>query len=134
MTERELTTRFSKFLREHPRDESETYEFKMVKGHRFAINTVKPHQVEGLQRSLIGMWHKISDSPIFKGMNSKFTSQKPFDAFFIIAKRAYVVPIFYCARHYKKAYLIRIEKFLQMKQKSYLMDDLDKLGFETIYL
>lgn len=126
MTERLLTTLFSKFLKEHPLDHSATFEIKMCKGKSFVFSSVRDHQVKGLLDSLNGLGHKISDSPIYKGSRSRFTFKKPFDYLYIKAKRAYVVPIFYSARHYKVAYLIPIQEFVELakKGKSIKKDDI----------
>jgi len=138
VTERQLTTEFSKYLKLHPRKETEVYEFKMIKSKSFPLASVKEHQIAGLEDALEGLWHKISDSPIFAGMNSKFTKQKPFDAVFIKAKNAYVVPIFYEPRKFKKAFLIPVVDFVLMKdswpRKSIRLEELEELGFEMISL
>lgn len=137
MTERALTSLFSKFLKSHPREDTECYEFKMVKANTFNFKTVKEHQVLGLMTSLEGLWHKISDSPIYSGMKTSFTNSKPFDAVFIKAKRAYVVPIFYKERKYKRAFLIPIKEFVRLTKtrKSIKMTELESdHKIERIYL
>jgi len=134
MTERQLTSEFANYLKKHPREDTEVYEFKMVKSKSFALSSVKEHQIKGLYDALEGLWHKISDSPIFAGMNSKFTKQKPFDAVFIKARRAYVVPIFYEPRKFKKVFLIPVREFVKFEGKSIKMIELENKGFESFYL
>lgn len=134
MTERILTTLFSKFLKDHPLDYSATFEIKMCKGSRFDLSQVKEHQIKGLQDSLSGLGHKISDSPIYKGSHNRFTFKKPFDYIYVKAKRAYVVPIFYKPRCYKKVYLIPVSVFSTFEGKSIKMSKLDEYNFESFYL
>lgn len=133
MTERSLTTIFSNYLKEHSRDFTETYEFKMVKGLSFPFKSVQPHQIIGLQQSKLGLWYKIQDSP-FGGNNQRFTSKKPFDGIWMKASEAFVVPIFYKERKYKKAFLIPIEEFLKFQGTSIKLTELESREFTCIHL
>lgn len=133
MNERQLTTLFSKYIKLHPRQDTETYEIKYVKARSFNPKVVKEHQVKGLLASLEGLGHKISDSPIYEGSKNRFTFAKPFDYVLIKARRAYVVPIFYSPRLYKKVFLIPVKEFLKF-EKSIKMDVLETMGFESFYL
>lgn len=134
MQERQLTTEFAKYLKEHPRQDTETYEIKMVKAGSFRLSSVQPHQIEGLLASLGGLGHKISDSPIYAGSKNRFTFKKPFDYVMIIARRAYLVPIFYKPRRYKKVFLIPVKEFIKFEGKSIKMSRLEEMGFESFYL
>ena len=133
MNERQLTTEFSKLFTPDNVAGTAAYEFKMVKG-AFALDSVKPHQIEGLLHAKAGMWHKISDSPIYAGNKSRFTFKKPFDGVWIRAKEAYVVPVFYIPRKQKIAVLIPIEDFIKLKikhpRKSIRLNELD--DFTTV--
>ena len=137
MNERSLTTLFGKYLEKHPRQDTETYEIKMCRGS-LAFSQVQPHQIDGLQASLAGLWYKISDSTWGTTEKHRFTFKKPFDGIFIKSKRAYVVAIFYSPRKYKAAVLIRVEEFIKLrdtwKKKSIKLEELDKFKFETFYL
>lgn len=134
VTERQLTTIFSKYLKSHPRSCTECYELKMVKGQSFALKSVQPHQVLGLQTSLEALGYKISDSPIYAGSKNRFTFKKPFDYVYIKASNAYVVPIFYKPRTYKKAFLIPVQEFVKFTGTSIKMSELETRGFENFYL
>ncbi len=132
MTERRLLTEFSKKIKELKPIETVVYETKMVKAKSFRLASVAQHQVDGLLGALRGLWYKISDSPVFAGNKSRFTFAKPFDAIWIMASKAYVVPIFYIARKRKTAYLIPIEEFVKFKTTSVLEEEL--VRFESIDL
>jgi len=114
MTERQLLTEFSKKIKELKPVGTVVYETKMVRAKSFRLASVAQHQVAGLQGALHGLWYKISDSPIYAGNKSRFTFAKPFDALWIKADQAFVVPIFYVPRKSKIAYLIPIEEFIKL--------------------
>lgn len=115
MTERILTTELQKYFKNNPLSETCTFEIKMVKGS-FAFNSVQPHQIEGLEASLRGLQHKISDSPIYEGSKNRFTFKKPFDLIYIMADYAFVVPIFYVPHKVKTAVLIPVQEFVKLKE------------------
>ena len=133
MTEKSLTSLFAKYIKLHPRENTECFEFKMVKSKSFNIKVVKQHQIDGLLSAGEGVWHKISDSPIYAGMKTRFTLQKPFDGVFIKSQRNYVCPIFYQPHSYKKVFLIPIKEFLKFT-KSVKMTELEAMNFESFYL
>lgn len=135
MKEANLTSIFAKRLNSISPKDCYAYEFKMVKSNRFLFSTVKDHQIEGLLNARRGLWYKIMDSP-FGGNNQRFTSKKPFDAVWIVAKEAYVVPIFYKERKYKTAVLIPIVDFLVLNkiQKSVSLTELQQGGFQEYNL
>ena len=118
MTERQLLTDFSKKIKELKPTGTVVYEAKMVKAKSFRLASVAKHQVAGLLAALRGLWYKISDSPIYAGNKSRFTFAKPFDAIWIKAEEAYIVPIFYQPRKKKTAYLIPIKDFTGIPGKS----------------
>lgn len=127
MTERDLNSLLGKYLKDHPRDGTETYEVKRVMAKTFNIKVVEQHQIDGLLASLEGLYQKIADQPI------KQQKSKPFDCLWIVAKRAYVVPIFWKPRKYKKVFLIPIEEFLKFT-KSVKMVELEEMAFESFNL
>jgi hypothetical protein len=110
-----------------------TYELKLVKTKSFAFSRLPQHQIDNLLASLNGLHHKISDSPIYQGMKTRFTNPKPFDAIWIKADYAYVILCFYQPRTLKRCFFIPIEDYVQMvkfhKRKSIRMDE---LGFEYV--
>jgi len=134
MNERILTTLLSKYLKLHPPKDTTTYEIKYIKGNSFRFSSVQPHQIQGLLASLEGLGHKISDSPIYTGSKNRFTFKKPFDYVFIKAKNAFITPIFYKERKYKKVFLIPIKEFVKFKGKSIKITVLEEMKFETFLL
>ena len=54
------------------------------------------------------LYHKISDSPIFGGMKSRFTKQKPFDCL-VLTGLAFVCIMFYKPRKKKEFIAIDID-------------------------
>jgi len=125
--ERQLNTLFGKYLKLHPREDTEVYELKRVIANCFNPNVVKQCQIDSLLASLDGLYHKIADQP------SICQLPKPFDCLWIKATRAFLVPIFYKPRRYKKAFLIPVKEFLKFT-KSIKMTELEEMGFESFYL
>jgi len=104
-------------LQENPPEKSEVYELKISKGNSLPFNAVKEHQIKGLLEAEKGLFHKISDSPIFHGNRMRFTKPKPFDCLFIFAI-SYVAILFYKPRKPKNIYLIKIKTFITEKENS----------------
>ena len=76
------------------------------------FNAVKEHQVEALLKAKNkGLFHKITDQPIFGGMKTKFNKPKPFDCFFVKNYPAFVAICFYVPREKRKLFLIDIDDF-----------------------
>ncbi len=79
-------------------------ELKLVKGNRFSLSDMRPHQIESLlscKHSILS--YKISDAGI---------DQKPFDICVFKNTSAYVGVIFYTPRQKKRLYLIDIDSLL----------------------
>lgn len=112
-----MQTMFGKYLQENPPEKSGVYELKISKGNSLPFDSVKEHQIKGLMEAEKGLFHKISDSPIFAGSKMRFTKPKPFDCLFIFAT-SYVVILFYKPRKPKNVYLIKIRKFITEKENS----------------
>lgn len=93
------------------------FELKIEKGTRFAYDRVAPHQIKYLDlvKNGTGCYHKISDSPIYTGMKSRFTVQKPFDCF-ILKGNAFVVICWYEERKKKELHFIDIDTFINTKK------------------
>lgn len=104
-------------------------ELKLVKGNRFSLSDMRPHQIESLlsckHSNLI---YKISDA----GMD-----QKPFDICLFKNTSAYVGVIFYTPRQKKRLYLVDIDSLLgtfkTLEVKSLLESELAPLAdFQVI--
>lgn len=113
--------------------------WKLDKSKSFPIASVKAHQIEGLRAAEEeGLYHKISDSPIFKGMRSRFTAQKPFDCFVLKGAKAYIVIWPYVAGQRKedrRCWFVGLSEWLQLVlaktkegKKSIKIDDLRTWG------
>ena len=118
MKEKEMQTLFGKNLRMYPPNQSEAYELKICKGKALPFDAVKKHQIEGLIDATNGLYHKISDSPIFAGNMTRFTKPKPFDCLYLISALGNVVILFYKPRKPKLTYVIDIYEFLSEKKRS----------------
>lgn len=121
MKESQLTVLFKHHIESKKPSETFVYELKMVKAGCFNPKMVADHQIAGLQCAKNGLWHKLADMSAING----FGARKPFDVVWIVAKEAYVVPVFYRARKFKTAVLIPIDDFLKIKEagKSIKMSD-----------
>lgn len=96
-------------------------EIKITKTPRFSVNSVKQHQIDGLLGALHGLWYRLPDQPWVSG---GFQQKKVFDALWVVASEAYVVPVFYVPRKKKVAYFIPIKEFLKIKSKSVKEEEL----------
>ena len=92
---------------------SGVFELKIEKTKAMRFDKVKKHQIDALLLAKNDwFFHKISDSPIFYNMQTRFTTQKPFDCFFLVGVNAYVVIWFYHPRQEKKWLFIDIDDFI----------------------
>lgn len=139
MREKNFQTIWHKYLVDHPPTSPEVHELKLCKRGTFAFDAVKDHQIEGLKRAKTGLFHKIADSPVSWGSNTKmrFTAKKPFDCLWLIGLGAYVVICFYEPRKYKKVFKIEIDHYLKLRntwvRKSIRLDQLEA-KMEAIFL
>jgi len=124
MKEKDFQVLFSKWIEKnkHIFKKSTAFELKIInqiKGKRsLPYTNIKKHQVEALLKvKKEGVYHKISDSPIFQGMKSRFTTQKPFDCF-ILKGNAYFVLLYYRPRQPKLMHFIEINTFIQYVDKT----------------
>lgn len=113
-----MQTLFGKHLKEHPPETTEVYELKICKGSSLPFNAVKPHQIQGLKDAETGLYHKITDFPMFAGSRMRFNSVKPFDCIAFNQAPGFVVVWFYVPRKKKVFYKIPIEKYLTLKEES----------------
>lgn len=109
---------FNKYLKTNPPNRATAYELKICKGNSLSFNAVKEHQRQGLLDAKKGLYHKISDSPIFAGNMTRFTNPKPFDCLYLKDAIGYVVILFYKPRKPKVTYMINIYSFLDEEKKS----------------
>jgi len=123
MNEQTVQTHLGNKIKKHWNEERKNgvFELKFVnlkKRKSLPFADVKPHQVEALvQTKKSGIYHKISDQPIFTGQKTRFNLKKPFD-FFFFKGNAYVCICFYEPRYLKEYILIDIDVWEKEKKKS----------------
>lgn len=134
MKESNIQTLFGKYLIANPMTHSFAFELKISKKKAFPINSVKEHQIQGLLQAKKGMYYKISDSPIFAGMNTKYTASKPFDCFWIKVVESFIGICWYIPRKQKYLHLIPIDKWLNLVKTHHKksVHEIDVAGISTI--
>ena len=119
MTEKVMQTLFGKHLKIDPPSETEIYELKIVKGNALPFNSLKDHQRQALiQAHKEFFYHKITDPPVFYGMNTRFNRSRPFDCFIVVKVNAYVVIWYYKPRQKKEFIKIHIQDFYEEELKA----------------
>ena len=119
MKEMDMQTFFGKAIQKTPPKETEIYELKICKNNSFPFDKIKPHQIEALLKAeSSSFYHKITDPPVFYGMNSRFNIKRPFDCLCLVNVKAYLVFWFYKPNQPKKFIKVRINDFLEFKSKS----------------
>lgn len=134
-----MTSLFRGYLLNNPPKESEVYELKIGKTNSIPFSNIKPHQIPTLLKvQEEGFYHKISDPPVFYGMNSRFNSARPFDCMFLKGVKAYMVIWFYVPRQPKVFYKIPVVNFKQMIdnsiRKSFTEEMLLQIPHEKLYI
>jgi len=111
MREREFQTEFGKRNKVVG-----CFELKFCKGTSLPFNALADHQIKALLDAAcdFGLFHKITDQPVFKGSKARFTRPKPFDCFFLTNTDSYVVVMFWIPRKKKNVYYISIETWVYM--------------------
>lgn len=131
MREFNFQTLWHQYLVDNPPDFPEVYELKLVKKDAFPFASVKEHQVMGLLNARQGLFHKISDSPIFAGNQTRFTAPKPFDCMWLIGMSSFVVIMFYKPREHKTVFVVPIDHFISIrdnsKKKSIRLEELEAI-------
>lgn len=108
--EKDFQTKFGHWLINNKKNE--TYELKIVKeGKPFSFDRVKEHQLNGLLKSIMGIYIKIPDTSSKTGRSNK----KPFDCCFIIAEQAWVAVMFYVPKKRQYFYRIPVCHFMELK-------------------
>jgi len=115
MTESQMTTFFKGYLATHPPIQSEVYELKICNGKSLPFSAIKEHQIQALlEVENVGLYHKLTDPPVFYGMNSRFNSPRPFDCMYLKGIPGFIVVWFYKPRQPKSFIKIPIENFIEM--------------------
>jgi len=134
MKEANIQTLFGKWLKGGRFLETTAFELKLCKQKAIPLNSVKEHQVEGLLQAKKGLYHKISDSPIFAGQQTRFNAKKPFDCLWIKAKEAYVAICWYIPRKPKYLHLIPIDEWIKItkthKRKSIREEEVEGVSYK----
>lgn len=113
MREKDFQTQFGKRNTIHG-----VFELKFTKGKSLPFNSLAEHQEKALLAvSGDGLFHKITDQPVFANSGVRFTRPKPFDAFFLSQTMAYVVVIFWIPRKKKNVYYIKIEDWVEARER-----------------
>ena len=114
MNESQITTLFAKKNKVHG-----VFELKIAKKKSIRFDSVKDHQRKALLKvSNKGLFHKISDFPMFSGSKTRFNFQKPFDAFYLKDTPSFVVICWYTPRKPREYYYILIEDWLEEERVS----------------
>jgi len=127
--EKDIQTMLSKVHKIHG-----VFELKLCKTKSIRFDEVKDHQVEALTSALTekGLFHKISDFPMFKGSKMRFNKPKPFDFFYLNMTPAYVVVCFYVPRRRKTCYYICVTRWVSAskasKKKSITEEEIIKIA------
>ena len=95
------------------------FELKFTKGKSLPFNSLAEHQEKALlDVAGHGLFHKISDFPVFANSGARFNRPKPFDCFYLSQTMAYVVVMFWIPRKKKNVYYIKIEDWIRMRDKA----------------
>ena len=128
MKEKDIQTTLSKV-----HDTPGVFELKLCKGKSIRFDSVKEHQVDALIKASSGegLFHKISDFPMFKGSKMRFNKPKPFDFFYLNYMPAFVIVCFYEQRKKKKCYYVSISCWIgkqkESKKKSITEEEVKKI-------
>ena len=127
MKESHFQTEFGKRNRIHG-----VFELKFCKGKSIPFNSLAEHQEKALLAvSKDGLFHKISDFPVFANSGVRFNHPKPFDCFYLSQTMAYVVVMFWIPRRKKNVYYVKIQDWLQMREKATRKGATEKMIFKN---
>jgi penicillin-binding protein-related factor A (putative recombinase) len=119
MTEKDMQVLFGEILKNNPPKETEVYELKICKKSSLPFSAIKDHQLESLYLSeAAGLYHKLSDPPIFRGMRTRFNIKRPFDCFYLTHVKAFLVIWFYKRGEKKQFIKIKVKDFIDFKRRS----------------
>ena len=133
MKESNMQTMWGKYLKEYPPEKTEVYELKICKGTSIPFDRIPSHQIEALQSVSRWLYHKLTDAPIYYGMQTRFQKPKPFDCFCIVKSEGFLVVWFYKPRQPKRFIKIKIDDFLKMKEHSKRKSMTEAMALEIAY-
>ena len=115
MKEKDIQTILSKVHRMHG-----VFELKLCKTGSIRFDAVKEHQAEALlsAKRRGGLFHKITDFPMFAGSKVRFNRPKPFDFFYLSNTPAFVIICFYVPRKRKTCYYVDIDAWCNKEKTS----------------
>jgi len=107
------------------------FELKFCKGKSLPFSALAKHQEEALlaASSPEGLFHKITDQPIFAGSKVRFTKPKPFDCFRLRNMDAFVVVMWWVPRKKKKVYYIRIQNWILARKEARRKSITEKIAY-----
>jgi hypothetical protein len=96
------------------------FELKFCKGKSLPFSALAEHQEKALlaASSSSGLYHKISDFPMFAGSKVRFNSPKPFDCVYLSNMDAYVVIMWWVPRKKKNVYYLWIRDWIDMRNEA----------------
>lgn len=96
------------------------FELKISKGKSIRFDSLQEHQRDALIKISggKGLYHKLTDPPIFYGMQTRFNAKRPFDCFRVCFQNAYVVVMFYTPRQRKNVYYVRILNWIEAEKEA----------------
>jgi len=127
MKERDFQTQFGKRNTIHG-----VFELKFTKGKSLPFNALAEHQETALRAvsGSVGLFHKITDQPVFANSGVRFTRPKPFDCFYLSQTMAYVVVMFWIPRKKKNVYYIKIEDWIEMRDRADRKSATEEMAFK----
>jgi penicillin-binding protein-related factor A (putative recombinase) len=119
MTERNMQTIFSKWMKKQTFTCTAVFELKIVKNKSWPFSNLQEHQEMALKnaKSEIGLYHRLTDQPWIKDRLNAFTYKKPFDCLYITNSKAFVVFWFYKPRQKKMFLFVDIDRLIELKNK-----------------
>jgi len=96
------------------------FELKFCKGTSLPFKALAEHQEKALIAANTGkgLFHKITDQPVFAESGVRFTKKKPFDCFYLKFTDAYVVIMWWIPRKKKNVYYIHIKDWVTMRKEA----------------
>lgn len=118
MTESAMQTMFRDWIKINPPSTSEVYELKISRNPSLPFDSLQEHQAKALLDAKKGLFHKLTDPPVFYGGQMRFNVPRPFDCMFLTNIEGFVIIWFYKPRTPKVFYKIPIKVFLHERDIS----------------
>jgi len=136
MTEKNMQTMFSNYIKFNKPNTSEVYELKIVKGTALPFDRVAEHQIDALVNAAtgVGLYWKIPDMAAKSG----YAAPKPYDCQYICRAKAYLIIWFYKPKQKKQFYKVGIFEWNRMRgivsshRKSFTEDVIASIAEEVI--